>query len=114
MGLHRALAQSPARIVVKGLKHVTPQRNGSQVRKSQNYLDVGAAQSQSGGGGTTVLVQGFVYEWHLLGNYILDSLNGFAPEPLDTITDVVLTYRPKPKSKAGKKRKRKEKKIANA
>lgn len=40
--------------------------------------------------------------------------NGFAPEPLDTITDVVLTYRPKPKSKAGKKRKRKEKKIANA
>ena len=36
------------------------------------------------------------------------------PKALDTITDVVLTYRPKPKSKAGKKRKRKEKKIANA
>ena len=34
------------------------------------------------------------------------------PKELDTITDVVLKYRPKPKSKAGKKRKRKEKKIA--
>jgi hypothetical protein len=35
-----------------------------------------------------------------------------APEVLDTITDVVLKYRPKPKSKGSKKRKRKEKKIA--
>ena len=34
------------------------------------------------------------------------------PQVLDTITDVVLAYRPKPKSKAAKKRKRKEKKIA--
>lgn len=33
------------------------------------------------------------------------------PKVLDTITDVVLKYRPKPKSKAAKKRKRKEKKI---
>jgi hypothetical protein len=30
------------------------------------------------------------------------------PKVLDTITDVVLAYRPKPKSKAQKKRKRKE------
>ncbi len=35
------------------------------------------------------------------------------PQVLDTITDVVLKYRPKPKSKAAKKRKRKEKKIAS-
>lgn len=34
------------------------------------------------------------------------------PLVLDTITDVVLAYRPKPKSKAAKKRKRKEKKNA--
>jgi hypothetical protein len=34
------------------------------------------------------------------------------PQVLDTITDVVLAYRPKPKSKAGKKRKRKEKALA--
>jgi len=32
------------------------------------------------------------------------------PKVMDTITDVVLAYRPKPKSKAGKKRLRKEKK----
>ena len=35
------------------------------------------------------------------------------PKVLDTITDVVLAYRPKPKSKAAKKRKRKEKKLEN-
>ena len=35
------------------------------------------------------------------------------PKVLDTITDVVLKYRPKPKSKAGKKRQRKENKIGN-
>ena len=29
------------------------------------------------------------------------------PKELDTITDVVLSYRPKPKSKAAKRRKRK-------
>ncbi len=33
------------------------------------------------------------------------------PEVLDTITDVVLAYKPKPKTKAQKKRKRKEKKL---
>lgn len=31
------------------------------------------------------------------------------PRELDTITDVVLNYRPKPKSKAAKKRARKKK-----
>ena len=36
------------------------------------------------------------------------------PPELDTITDVVLKYRPKPKSKAAKKRERKEKKIAQS
>jgi hypothetical protein len=36
------------------------------------------------------------------------------PQVLDTITDVVLAYRPKPKTKAQKKRKRKEKKIAKS
>jgi hypothetical protein len=36
------------------------------------------------------------------------------PQVLDTITDVVLAYRPKPKSKAGKKRKRKEKRIGQS
>ena len=36
------------------------------------------------------------------------------PKVLDTITDVVLAYRPKPKSKAQKKRKRKETKLAKA
>ena len=34
------------------------------------------------------------------------------PQVLDTITDVVLAYKPKPKTNAQKKRKRKEKKIA--
>jgi hypothetical protein len=34
------------------------------------------------------------------------------PKALDTITDVVLAYKPKPKSKAGKKRKRKADKNA--
>ena len=34
------------------------------------------------------------------------------PKVLDTITDVVLAYRPKLKSKAQKKRKRKETKLA--
>jgi len=33
------------------------------------------------------------------------------PEILNTITDVVLAYRPKPKSKAAKKRKRLKTKI---
>ena len=33
------------------------------------------------------------------------------PQVLDTITDVVLAYKPKPKTKAQKKRKRKEKKL---
>ena len=36
------------------------------------------------------------------------------PKVLDTITDVVLAYKPKPKSKAGKKRKRKEKRIGQS
>ena len=36
------------------------------------------------------------------------------PKVLDTVTDVVLAYRPKPKSKAGKKRKRKEAKLAKS
>jgi hypothetical protein len=34
------------------------------------------------------------------------------PQVLDTITDVVLKYRPKPKSKAAKRRKRKGNKLA--
>ena len=34
------------------------------------------------------------------------------PQVLDTITDAILAYRPKPKTKAQKKRNRKEKKIA--
>jgi hypothetical protein len=34
------------------------------------------------------------------------------PQVLDTITDVVLSYRPKPKSKAAKQRKRKADKNA--
>jgi hypothetical protein len=33
------------------------------------------------------------------------------PEILNTITDVVLAYRPKPKSKAAKKRQRRKNKI---
>lgn len=33
------------------------------------------------------------------------------PQVLDTITDVVLAYKPKPKTKAQKKRKRKEKEL---
>ena len=36
------------------------------------------------------------------------------PKVLDTITDVVLAYRPKPKSKAQKKRSRKERKVKSA
>ena len=35
------------------------------------------------------------------------------PKVLDTITDVVLAYRPKSKSKAAKRRVRKEKKAKN-
>jgi hypothetical protein len=37
------------------------------------------------------------------------TVNGFAPETLDVITDVVLAYKPKPKSKAAKRRIRKAK-----
>ena len=37
---------------------------------------------------------------------------GATPPELDTVTDVVLNYRPKPKSKAAKKRARKKKRDA--
>ena len=53
-----------------------------------------------------------ITKWEVPRKIVRKPCPPVPPQALDTITDAVLAYSPKPKSKAAKKRKRKEKKLA--